>query len=633
MDNYPEKTELVIDFLKTHGYCNSLIKANQTCFNLLRSYLDEHGLVYSPPTAEAWFSSIEKTLSKHRKGMFHKALTRLAEAYEKGDIEQKHHRLISRDLSAGFRRCVNDFTESLQGELASDSIRNRQVDCNRFLFFMQTECGVADVSAINYKMLIRFPREAQVSETRKHHIMCAVGEMMQFLYESHEVGFGFTIFYHYWIFNGERYWELDNKEIDSSAHGIMNNEETISATDFIGVRNHLLELHKQSGYSVGRLNEITRFIDLLYLFLEIHGCRYNPHIGEIWMNEVCVFRDPVEQKGIRRAVMLLNQCFMQEEIHLDHVFCRKGNCFQRLPEWSQEAAFKYEQMKIYEGWKGSTLDMIRSSISRFCLFIDSLGICDYRDITVEHVKSFNLSDHHKTVEGKNAYNSRIRKFLMYLGENGYLDNPLLFLSLSTQSAPSEKLVVVLTDNEKQELNEKLNSEDSPLSLRQKAILLLGLDMGLRASDISNLKYLDINWKSSSIHLMQKKTSVEVTIPMPERVRNALYLYITQERQPSDSPYVFLISRAPYCHATKSMCIRSLDAALPERNVEGSGFHVTRKTFATNLLNQGVGVDMVANALGQRGTDNVHHYLSLDEKHLRMCAISLEDMGIGGWSYA
>ena len=77
-----------------------------------------------------------------------------------------------------------------------------------------------------------------------------------------------------------------------------------------------------------------------------------------------------------------------------------------------------------------------------------------------------------------------------------------------------------------------------------------------------------------------------------------------------------------------VCRKALDTALPDRDVPGSGFHVTRKTYATELLRKGIGISQVSEALGQRGTDSVHKYLALDEARMRMCALSLEECGIG-----
>lgn len=191
---------------------------------------------------------------------------------------------------------------------------------------------------------------------------------------------------------------------------------------------------------------------------------------------------------------------------------------------------------------------------------------------------------------------------------------------------------MLTEGEMAELSEQLNKNDSRLTLRKKAMLLLGLKMGLRASDIANLSIEDVNWASTSIKFIQKKTSVEVNLPMPAEVGNALFRYITEERGQKSSSKVFLSEKAPKKPVGRAVCNAALRTALPDRKVEGSGFHVTRKTYATRLLKNGVGADMVAGALGQCGTSSVHRYLSLDTDRMRMCPLALSECSVGGWSH-
>ena len=182
-----------------------------------------------------------------------------------------------------------------------------------------------------------------------------------------------------------------------------------------------------------------------------------------------------------------------------------------------------------------------------------------------------------------------------------------------------------------ELTKQLNKDDSRLTLRKKALLLLGLKMGLRASDVANLSFEDVNWASASIKFIQKKTSVEVNLPMPTEVGNALFRYIMEERGQKSSSKVFLSEKAPKKPVGRAACSAALRTALPDRKVEGSGFHVTRKTYATRLLKNGVGADMVAGALGQCGTASIHRYLSLDTDRMRMCPLSLSECSVGGWS--
>lgn len=183
-----------------------------------------------------------------------------------------------------------------------------------------------------------------------------------------------------------------------------------------------------------------------------------------------------------------------------------------------------------------------------------------------------------------------------------------------------------------EFNQALKSDDSELSLRKKTMLLLGLKMGIRSTDIVQLKANDIDWEYSTIRFIQTKTLVEVTLPMPTEVGNILYRYITQERQKKDTPNIFLSEKSPYGSIGRSACSRAFDTALPDRFVEGSVFHVMRKTFATNLLRKGVGMNIVSDALGQRDTTSIHRYLSLDIDRMRMCPLSQSTCGIGGWHH-
>lgn len=117
-----------------------------------------------------------------------------------------------------------------------------------------------------------------------------------------------------------------------------------------------------------------------------------------------------------------------------------------------------------------------------------------------------------------------------------------------------------------------------MELRDKAMLLLGLRMGLRASDIVNLKISDINWKDPSIQFMQQKTKSELVLPMPVEVGNAIFNYLTKGRPEAESKYIFLRSAAPYTKVGKGVCRDALCRALPQHSVPGLGFHAIRRTF-------------------------------------------------------
>ena len=80
------------------------------------------------------------------------------------------------------------------------------------------------------------------------------------------------------------------------------------------------------------------------------------------------------------------------------------------------------------------------------------------------------------------------------------------------------------------------------------------------------------------------------------------------------------------HSNKA-CIIALWSILPERKDVHGGFHVTRRTFATNILRTGAGASDVMDTLGHTDPTSVIKYLSMDEDRMRLCPLSLSDLPI------
>lgn len=635
METYQTLTQSVLDYLSEHQYCSSLIKANERCFKKLHIYLEENNITYSPEAALEWYSNANN-LSPSDIDHGRVALERLRDVAETGAIRMVHdtrHMMSYAILSSNLKSCLDTFIEYEKEKFSEATIYNHRQSCAKFLAFAQKK-GVQDLGDINAALIVDFYNNAVYFGIKnKSHVNSHVTCMMQYFYEKGEVSYSCTIILHY-LSHGKVqgcFWNDISSDARLKMNKYMESSEHIHPKILLKYKNALVQLHRDNNYNEAVISLNNRAVDLLILFLEMNGYAYTPDIAMNWFLEIRPhFGNQAD--SYHRVLCMIADYHHTSSIHLESVYRITPSKFYQLPSWCFAAANAYVNTKINEGWAHSTICMIRSSIVRFCVFLDSEGIRTFAELNVEHIKKFHIHDIHKTPQGKNAYNIRIRRFLIYLGENGYLTNPMLFVSLPRTSAPKETVVVILTEEEMTELTEQIKKDDSILTLRKKAMLLLGLKMGLRASDITNLSIEDINWASASIRFIQKKTAVEVNLPMPTEVGNALFRYIIEERGTKTSPKIFLSEKAPKKPVGRSVCNHALKTALPERKVEGSGFHVTRKTYATQLLRNGVGTAMVAEALGQRGTSSVNRYLSLDEDRMRMCPLSLSECGIGGWSH-
>ncbi|MBP5291562.1 MAG: tyrosine-type recombinase/integrase [Lachnospiraceae bacterium] len=637
MKLFKNVTEQVRSYLSENQYCHEVIQSNERCFKKLGAYLEGKGIDYSPETAREWLAAFYDSFSSTDKRCYRMAVLRLRDIYEHGEILPEHdtrHLMSYTILSDNLKKSLDSYLESLKGRLSESTIGNHMHPCSRFLIYVQ-RVGIHAINDITFETIYHFYQsDVHRGHYKKSHMNAALSSMMGYFWSEGIVPYGFTIMIHY-LSHGKRnsgcYWN----EVPASAH-----EEIATAMESFPVvdtdrlrdyRDYSIRLHQENGYSKAVTTVLRRTIDLLILFLEMNGYKYNPEIATIWFDSVCSCFGK-EKYSIYRSLCIVAEYHTSSCINLLAVHRMKPKAFDLLPEWSREAAVKYVESKEKEGWARSTMDMIRSCICRFCNYLDLAGIRSFMELTAAHIKQFNADDIHKTPYGKNAYNTRIRKFLMYLGEYRYISNPMLFIALTCTSAPRESIIVVLNEGEMAGLKEQLGSDDGRLSLRKKAMLLLGLKMGLRASDVVNLTIDDVNWGRASIRFVQQKTEVEVEIPMPPEVGNALFRYITEERHKKSVKEIFLSEKAPHKPVKRATCNNALKDALPDRNVNGSGFHVMRKTFATQLLRNGVGMPLVAEALGQRGTSAVNRYLSLDTDRMRMCPLDLADCGIGGWKH-
>lgn len=635
MNNYNVLVRKVMDFLDENNYNSCTRRGIKSCFKLLGSYLEQSGHEYTPETADEWFRLVEPGTSATYARFYRSALTKLCDMYETGNIRDcnngKTYACVR--LQGEFKNIYEEVSIHFQKSLSVSTLKGYQYYWRQFFIFLQQErCG--GIPDISYGHLIKFhDSNAHKTKNDRKHTLNAVSMLLRWLYEKGHVIYGFSIILHYIPYEPGCFWNDISKSKKEMIASLQESAEAVPPDKLFGYCGSIKKNYKKYGYNRSAFDCITRTTDILFLFLDINGFLYSPEISFLWFESVgSQFDNTVSLYAYRRALFLIAEQHRNGHSDIKVRFRNTRTVFSKLPEWCMKPAGDFLSMKHKEGLKSSTLGSYRSAVSRFCAYLCGLGIHSFSEITFSDIKAFNRQDGHRTPAGKNTYNGRIRKFLAYLGEKGLVDSPMLFTALPSAYAPRETIVTVLSDDELEQMYEQINRQDSPLSLRKKAMLLLGLKMGLRASDIVSLEISSIDWKNPSIHFTQKKTGVEVNLPMPAEVGNALYQYITKERRQSPNPVIFLSEDAPFEPLDKTACIRALHSALPDRNVPGSGFHVTRKTYATQLLKNGVGMDMVINALGQRSDDAVDRYLCVDDERMRLCPVSLSECGIGGWGH-
>ena len=81
--------------------------------------------------------------------------------------------------------------------------------------------------------------------------------------------------------------------------------------------------------------------------------------------------------------------------------------------------------------------------------------------------------------------------------------------------------------------------------RDYAIILLACCLGLRCTDIKNLKLKDFHWEEKKLVFKQSKTKEISTLPLTNEVGWAVIDYLKYGRPKINSSYVFVKHMAPF----------------------------------------------------------------------------------------
>ena len=154
--------------------------------------------------------------------------------------------------------------------------------------------------------------------------------------------------------------------------------------------------------------------------------------------------------------------------------------------------------------------------------------------------------------------------------------------------------------------------DGERRLRDRAINLLLVRLGMRASEVARLGFDDIDWRHGSIRLHGKGCREEL-LPLSQEVGDALIAYIERARPAFAARALFLTEYAPLRPidrvTIKCVVRRTLKRAGVESRSKGA--HVLRHSAATSMLRHGVSLADVATVLRHRSPAMTAHYAKVD----------------------
>lgn len=182
----------------------------------------------------------------------------------------------------------------------------------------------------------------------------------------------------------------------------------------------------------------------------------------------------------------------------------------------------------------------------------------------------------------------------------------------------------------EEITNLLNAIDTSSKRGKEDYLIISLIcyLGLRISDVVNLKLSNINFDDNTISIIQYKTNNKLVLPLIDEIKYSLLDYLKNVR-PKDSnlDYIFITNIPPYrqnieIKTYNHIVKKYLDKAGVNINGRKHGFHSLRHSFSTSLLNENVSLYSISTILGHHDIKSTMGYLNVDVSKLKELALEV-----------
>ncbi|MFH1978854.1 MAG: tyrosine-type recombinase/integrase [Patescibacteria group bacterium] len=231
-------------------------------------------------------------------------------------------------------------------------------------------------------------------------------------------------------------------------------------------------------------------------------------------------------------------------------------------------------------------------------------------IDEESIKRFLLEKQNsgKSPQTINLYLNAIKFFYRDVLKNPFKIN-LKF------SKKSKKLPVVLSKKEIRLIVENIKNQ------KHKVMILLSYGAGLRVSETINLKIKDIDTEETKIHLKNTKGKKDRITLFPAILTNHIK-NLTAGKEKND----FLFSSERGGKLTTATPQKVFQKALKKSKIKKDAtFHSLRHSFATHLLESGIGIRYIQEMLGHQNIRTTQIYTMVTNPNIKNIKSPLDSL--------
>jgi integrase/recombinase XerC len=265
------------------------------------------------------------------------------------------------------------------------------------------------------------------------------------------------------------------------------------------------------------------------------------------------------------------------------------------------------------GLSARTRSAYLRDLSQAIEFLDGRGISDPARVSEHDIRAFVAHRHRQGLGGKSLQRvlSSIRSFYKWLSREGKVEtNPAL--SVRAPKSPRHLPGTLDVDTVNRLLDIR---DDSPLAVRDKAIMELFYSSGLRLSELAGLQWHQLDLGSGLVTVTGKGNRTRM-VPVGRKALEALGQWRKVRGQFADmsEPHVF-VSRRGQTIAPRSIQARIKYWAIRQGLPQHVHPHLLRHSFASHILESSGDLRAVQELLGHADISTTQIYTHLDFQHL------------------
>jgi len=279
----------------------------------------------------------------------------------------------------------------------------------------------------------------------------------------------------------------------------------------------------------------------------------------------------------------------------------------------------FEFLEYDKGYSRKTIESYSRDIKKFEVYIEEFSI-NFKQLSKENIFDFHL-DLSKSI-GPRSFSrilSSLRTFYKYLFSEKII-NDVVLNSIQTYPSPKFKKSVpsFLSEKKIYEVIDKidLSKKKEFIKMRDKAIIMLFFTSGLRLEEMTNLIFRDIDFANNSIKIFGKGGKERFS-KFDNFTKDLIIRYLKKIKK-----YPLLKSNIHnnlFVDKDNKSLTRDNIQYIVMNNLKGLslssfGPHTLRHSFATHLLNKGVGISAIQSLLGHSklSSTQIYTHVSLNK---------------------